>query len=449
MGKQTMWGLVLAASLVMGSGVAADAPANSDPVWGPYAALAGRSAHAATGGYQLRWYWAEPGRELVQEWLNPQTGTVAHRDSITPGASAGTLVLQSSAMGKKQWLGALQPDGTVLFIGKGLFKLPYLAGTGQDGTWQVRSVELAGGRIASVDESTQYTRFTFDDAKPKVDATPAPAAASAAHTTPAPPAAPARQTAAQPHSLEATFARECIDGGAKQGEACAVLAAALREKNAGTGTSAPSPTEAAPAGTATAAQGTGPEVGRAPHSAVQVASGPGQAANSVPMAPPEAPRSASGSPASNPPAQLAPGVEGAVDGKAAKSSPARRGDLISVDVGGRLTYATSSIPPAVLGTYLYEREGQPVIVLGADNRGQFQAHGVAAIPIRYWLETDAKGAPFKQMGDGNPNYLHILVVQYGPGGGGNYPEGSYDRWQWIHNVQGGCAIILGERFKCD
>lgn len=52
-------------------------------------------------------------------------------------------------------------------------------------------------------------------------------------------------------------------------------------------------------------------------------------------------------------------------------------------------------------------------------------------------------------GVGNPNYLHVLVVQYGPGGGGNYPEGSHDRWQWIHDVEGGCAILLGERYKCD
>jgi len=131
------------------------------------------------------------------------------------------------------------------------------------------------------------------------------------------------------------------------------------------------------------------------------------------------------------------------------SPTASASEVITVDVGGEPVHASATIPDAMPGTYLYERQGEPVIVLGADNQGEFQAHGVPAIPIRYWVQTDAEGVPYKQSGEGNPNYLHVLVVQYGPGGGGNYPEGSYDRWQWIHDVEGGCAMIFGERYKCD
>ena len=161
--KHGTWALLLAACLVMGASPAADGPQAADPAWGDYAALAGRTARAGTEGYQLRWYWAEPGKELVQEYRNPGDGSVAHREVITLGASPGTLMLQSSVMGKKRWNGTLQPDGRVLFIGKGLLKLPYLAGEGEDGTWQIRGVELDDGRIASVDEATKYNRFAFQD----------------------------------------------------------------------------------------------------------------------------------------------------------------------------------------------------------------------------------------------------------------------------------------------
>lgn len=161
--KHGTWALLLAACLVVGASPAADGVQTADPAWGDYAALAGRTARAGTEGYQLRWYWAEPGKELVQEYRNPGDSSVAHREVITLGASPGTLMLQSSAMGKKRWNGTVQPDGSVLFIGKGLLKLPYLAGEGGDGTWQVRGVELDDGRIASVDEVTKYNRFAFEE----------------------------------------------------------------------------------------------------------------------------------------------------------------------------------------------------------------------------------------------------------------------------------------------
>src|SRR5690606_40172676 len=50
-------------------------------------------------------------------------------------------------------------------------------------------------------------------------------------------------------------------------------------------------------------------------------------------------------------------------------------EVITVDVGGEPVHASATIPDAMPGTYLYERQGEPVIVLGADNQGEFQAHG--------------------------------------------------------------------------
>lgn len=190
------WALLLAAGLVVGNAVAADEAPAADPAWGPYATLAGRSASAGTDGYTLRWYWIEPGQELAQEYINPSDGSLDHRDVITIGETPGTLVLQSSYMGRKQWHGTLQPDGHVLFIGKGLLKLPYLAGVGENGAWEIRQVELDDGRIASVDEASRYNSFAFADAAPAAVAEDAAAAPPTA--SPAAPAAIAETLALAP-----------------------------------------------------------------------------------------------------------------------------------------------------------------------------------------------------------------------------------------------------------
>lgn len=153
--------LLLAASLAVGGGRAEEGAPASDPVWGGYSSLVGRSAQAGKDGYTLRWSWKVPGRELVQEYYDPNDGPLAHRDTITPGDAPGTLVLQSSYMGRKRWHGTVQPDGQVLFIGKGLLKLPYLAGFGESGAWEIRQVELSGGKIASVEQATRYNRFVL------------------------------------------------------------------------------------------------------------------------------------------------------------------------------------------------------------------------------------------------------------------------------------------------
>lgn len=188
--KRGIRGLLLAACVVAGAGWAAENERPVDPVWGDYAELAGRTARAGTQGYRLRWYWAVPGKELVQEYRNPGDDSVAHREVIKPGAQPGTLVLQSSALGKKQWNGTLQPDGRVLFIGKGLLKLPYVAGESDDGTWQIRQVELDDGRVASESAPTKYNRFVFEDA----DTTPALAGAASPPVPRAPVAAAAPAT---------------------------------------------------------------------------------------------------------------------------------------------------------------------------------------------------------------------------------------------------------------
>ncbi|MBW3550081.1 MAG: hypothetical protein KY442_04410 [Proteobacteria bacterium] len=205
MSKRGWWALLLAGCLTVGEALAADDAPAVDPVWGQYASVVGRSASAGSDGYTLRWYWTVPGQELAQEYLNPGSGTLKHRDIITPGETPGSLVLQSSYLGKKQWHGTVQPDGQVLFVGKGLLKLPYLAGFGDGDAWQILQVELDDGRIASVDEATRYNRFLFAGSEPAVADDTAAANDTAAATPPAG-VAPAAATVAVVPAATATAA---------------------------------------------------------------------------------------------------------------------------------------------------------------------------------------------------------------------------------------------------
>jgi hypothetical protein len=152
--------VLLWAALVLVPARAVEAAA--DPVWGDYAQVIGKSARGSGGGFNLRWSWAEPGKSLVQEYLNPGDGSVSHREVITVGDKPGTFVLQSSSLAKKRWLGRLQGDGSVLFIGSGFLKYHYVAGLGADGNWEMRGVKLDGERIVSVVEPEKYSRFLVE-----------------------------------------------------------------------------------------------------------------------------------------------------------------------------------------------------------------------------------------------------------------------------------------------
>uniref|UniRef100_A0A8J7VQD5 Uncharacterized protein n=1 Tax=Coralloluteibacterium stylophorae TaxID=1776034 RepID=A0A8J7VQD5_9GAMM len=196
---------MLLAGLLLGAGARAQTGGDvevSREAWGDYAGVAGREARMEQGSLVLRWRWEVPGERLLQEYWEPDAGEPAFREVVARGEAPGTLVLDGSLLLKKRWIGTVQPDGRVLFVGKGLLKLPYLAGVGEDGTWQVKRVKLDDtGRVsAPVEDGT--TGFAFVDAVP---GTPAPGAATADEPAPAtvaeaaaPETAPAAAIAAVP-----------------------------------------------------------------------------------------------------------------------------------------------------------------------------------------------------------------------------------------------------------
>jgi len=123
------------------------------------------------------------------------------------------------------------------------------------------------------------------------------------------------------------------------------------------------------------------------------------------------------------------------------------GAVQTVSIDGRSVPVSRSFPPQILGRYLYEKKGEPIIELRGDGSGAFQAHMIAPIQIRWWLKAGANGAPEKITGH-NGNYRYTVVLQYLNSTNGNYPSGSYASWYLDTDVAAGCSIILGERFKC-
>lgn len=164
----------IAALFLCLASLAALAQAPADPaVWGPYANVAGTQRRAQT--YIVRWHWAKPGAELVEEFVLRGSGTLDYSNVITPGPGPGQLRLVSSYM-HKEWLGTLQNDGSVLWAGSGLLKMPYRVSLAADGVVEMRRVKLRNGAITSVAAVTADSRFELiPDAEP----TPAPADPSA------------------------------------------------------------------------------------------------------------------------------------------------------------------------------------------------------------------------------------------------------------------------------
>ena len=113
---------------------AVPAATQADPAaWGVYAQLPGTEKQSE-GGYLMRWRWEEPGVALREEYVVPSTGKLAHYNTIRLGEQPGTLHLKASYLGKKEWNGTIGADGTVSWIGKGFFKLPYTVALEADGT---------------------------------------------------------------------------------------------------------------------------------------------------------------------------------------------------------------------------------------------------------------------------------------------------------------------------
>src|SRR5690606_27328350 len=101
------------------------------------------------------------------------------------------------------------------------------------------------------------------------------------------------------------------------------------------------------------------------------------------------------------------------------------GDVEVINLKGDDYTVSKSLPDEIVGLYEYEGKGEPIVQINADGTGLFQPHGVPPIKIEIWIAVDQDGTPMRQLGT-ELRYRYTLLIQYGPGGGGNYPQGEYD-----------------------
>ena len=118
----------------------------------------------------------------------------------------------------------------------------------------------------------------------------------------------------------------------------------------------------------------------------------------------------------------------------------------TINLKGREYTVSKDLPAEILGVYEYEDKVEPIVEIRKDATGVFQPHMSPKIPIKIWIDVDEKGAPRREVGTPQ-RYRYTLLIQYGPGGGGNYKEGDYDLLDVTMLKDEGKAMILGERIR--
>ncbi|MGX9721638.1 hypothetical protein [Stenotrophomonas acidaminiphila] len=117
-----------------------------------------------------------------------------------------------------------------------------------------------------------------------------------------------------------------------------------------------------------------------------------------------------------------------------------------INLKGHDYTVSRALPGEILGKYLYEGKGEPIVEIRADGTGVFQPHDMPAIPIRIWIDVDEKGTPRREVGS-ELRYRYTLLVQYGVSSNGNYPSGSYGLLDVTLLKDEGIAMVLGERIR--
>lgn len=166
--------------------------------WGPYARLADHSVSDESAAiYRIRWRWEKVGEVLLEEWWKGAADAEkpSYVMTIRLGPKPGTLDLKSSFLGK-EWVGTVQGEGLVSFVGKGLLKWPYSIRVDEKGNFEqgdLKGNTYVRGVIVKTGEPVA--------AAEKPSAAPAPAAAAV--TAPPVPAVPAVMADATPAPVTA------------------------------------------------------------------------------------------------------------------------------------------------------------------------------------------------------------------------------------------------------
>lgn len=212
MSRMLAWGVLSLAFAVpmawaTGTDEAMDATAQSraDPaVWGVYARLLDQRWSAVDGGTIL-FQWSRPGQEMVETMV----GSSLAPKRIERGSKPGELYYADSSTGLKfRYVGAVQPDGSVLFEHQGIMKTAFRVLINADGLMEHQWVKVKDGQVTVRDRYTRQYRNVGAESPARVAATPVEGASPDSATTLT--AGPLVHTsaavvAASPDTLQATF----------------------------------------------------------------------------------------------------------------------------------------------------------------------------------------------------------------------------------------------------
>jgi hypothetical protein len=117
------------------------APADDPAKWGPYVRLAGQAMTGSSDPavFRVRWRWETPGEVLLEEWCRGSADfdKPSYTTTLRLGVQPGTIMMKTSTMLGKEWVGTLQGDGSVSYVGKGLLKMPFTIRVDEQGMYEM------------------------------------------------------------------------------------------------------------------------------------------------------------------------------------------------------------------------------------------------------------------------------------------------------------------------
>ena len=88
-------------------------------------------------GFWMRWRWETPGEAMVVEWYRRKNSDKPQATAVLRlGPQPRTLLMKGNFMMGKEWIGTLNDDGSVSYVGKGLLKMRYTARIDEQGNYE-------------------------------------------------------------------------------------------------------------------------------------------------------------------------------------------------------------------------------------------------------------------------------------------------------------------------
>ena len=120
--------------------------------WGFYEKLVGTTQQHETGDYRIRWKWAQPNVELLEEYLYKDRDKIFDTRKLTIDSQNQIRLDRRRAI----WLGTQQADGSFLFIGQGWGYSPFQALLDQQNAYTIRYIKLKNDQIVSMQKEFRH-----------------------------------------------------------------------------------------------------------------------------------------------------------------------------------------------------------------------------------------------------------------------------------------------------